>query len=57
MKDRQPAGIGEHAAPDRSDDRWNDQYPQLGTAPIPIEPYISGEYFALGSGLITNKGR
>ncbi|MGH7961130.1 MAG: aromatic ring-hydroxylating oxygenase subunit alpha [Candidatus Binatia bacterium] len=27
--------------------RWHDQYPELGTDPIPIEPYISPEYFAL----------
>ncbi len=47
MKDRQPTGAGENAAPDRSDDRWNDKYPHLGTAPIPIEPYISREYFTL----------
>ena len=47
MKDRQPTGTGEHAAPDQSDDRWNDKYPHLGTAPIPIEPYTSREYFAL----------
>ena len=47
MQDRQPNGTGESAAPDRSDDRWNDKYPPLGIAPIPIEPYISREYFAL----------
>lgn len=27
--------------------RWHAQYPELGTGPIPIEPYISPEYFAL----------
>ncbi len=47
MKDRQPIGTGENAAPDQSNDRWNDKYPHLGTDPIPIEPYISREYFAL----------
>lgn len=27
--------------------RWHDQYPELGTGPVPIEPYVSEEYFAL----------
>lgn len=26
---------------------WHARYPELGTEPIPIEPYISAEYFAL----------
>src|SRR6266540_1377063 len=26
---------------------WHAQYPELGTGPVPIEPYISQEYFAL----------
>jgi phenylpropionate dioxygenase-like ring-hydroxylating dioxygenase large terminal subunit len=26
---------------------WHAQYPELGTEPVPIEPYISPEYFAL----------
>jgi phenylpropionate dioxygenase-like ring-hydroxylating dioxygenase large terminal subunit len=25
--------------------KWHDRYPELGTGPIPIEPYISREYF------------
>src|SRR5215467_9850127 len=25
--------------------KWHDRYPELGTKPIPIEPYISREYF------------
>ena len=32
---------------DPIDDRWNDKYPDLGKEPIPIEPYISREYFEL----------
>jgi phenylpropionate dioxygenase-like ring-hydroxylating dioxygenase large terminal subunit len=37
----------------RSDDTapngktWHAQYPELGTGPVPIEPYISPEYFEL----------
>ncbi len=27
--------------------RWHDDYPELGTGPVPTEPYISEEYFAL----------
>ena len=26
-------------------DKWHDRYPELGTGPIPVEPYISREYF------------
>ena len=26
-------------------DKWHDRYPELGTGPIPIEPYISRAYF------------
>jgi phenylpropionate dioxygenase-like ring-hydroxylating dioxygenase large terminal subunit len=26
---------------------WHNQHPELGTAPVPIEPYISQEYFEL----------
>lgn len=26
--------------------KWHERYPELGTGPIPIEPYISREYFA-----------
>ena len=25
--------------------KWHDRYPELGTGPISIEPYISREYF------------
>jgi phenylpropionate dioxygenase-like ring-hydroxylating dioxygenase large terminal subunit len=25
--------------------KWHDSYPELGTGPIPIEPYVSREYF------------
>ena len=25
--------------------KWHDRYPELGTGPLPIEPYISREYF------------
>lgn len=27
--------------------KWHDQYPELGTGPVPIEPIISPEYFEL----------
>ena len=27
--------------------KWHDLYPELGTGPVPIEPYISQEYFEL----------
>ena len=26
---------------------WTKKYPQLGTAPLSTEPYVSEEYFAL----------
>lgn len=29
------------------EDRWSDQYPELGTEPVPIEPYVSRKYFEL----------
>ncbi len=25
--------------------KWHDRYPELGTGPIPVEPYVSPEYF------------
>ena len=25
--------------------KWHSRYPELGTGPLPIEPYISREYF------------
>jgi hypothetical protein len=25
--------------------KWHDLYPELGTGPVPIEPYISEEYY------------
>jgi len=27
--------------------KWHERYPELGTAPVPIEPYISPEFFEL----------
>ena len=47
MKNGQPNGSGGNGANDQIDDRWNDKYPHLGTESIPIEPYISKEYFEL----------
>ena len=47
MKDIQPNGTGRNGATDQIDDRWNNKYPYLGTEPIPLEPYISREYFEL----------
>lgn len=34
-------------APWLTDKRWHDDYPELGTDPIPIEPYVSPEHFEL----------
>lgn len=28
-----------------SHNKWHDRYPELGTGPIPIEPYVSRAYF------------
>lgn len=33
--------------PTRDNQHWAEAYPQLGTGPLPTEPYISEEYFAL----------
>jgi nitrite reductase/ring-hydroxylating ferredoxin subunit len=30
-----------------NDRKWHSQYPELGTNPVPIEPYISPEFFEL----------
>jgi phenylpropionate dioxygenase-like ring-hydroxylating dioxygenase large terminal subunit len=30
-----------------NDKKWHSQYPELGTDPVPIEPYISPEFFEL----------
>jgi hypothetical protein len=30
-----------------NDRKWHSQYPELGTDPVPIEPYISPEFFEL----------
>jgi phenylpropionate dioxygenase-like ring-hydroxylating dioxygenase large terminal subunit len=35
--------------------KWHDRYPELGTGPIPIEPYISREYFEQEQALIFRK--
>ena len=35
--------------------KWHDLYPELGTGPIPIEPYISREYFEKEQALIFRK--
>jgi len=35
--------------------KWHDLYPELGTGPIPIEPYISCEYFERERELIFRK--
>lgn len=35
--------------------RWHDRYPELGTGPIPIEPYISRAYFEEERELIFRK--
>jgi phenylpropionate dioxygenase-like ring-hydroxylating dioxygenase large terminal subunit len=44
------------AAVDQSTDkRWHDRYPELGTGPIPLEPYISREYFEKERDLIFRK--
>ena len=33
------------ALPRAQGKKWHDLYPELGTGPIPIEPYVSREYF------------
>jgi len=44
------------AVPKTSNDkRWHDIYPELGTDPIPIEPYTSHEYFEKERALIFRK--
>ncbi|MFT4581997.1 MAG: phenylpropionate dioxygenase-like ring-hydroxylating dioxygenase large terminal subunit [Gammaproteobacteria bacterium] len=30
---------------ENSDTKWHDRYPELGTGPLPIEPYVSPEFF------------
>ncbi len=35
--------------------KWHDLYPELGTGPIPIEPYISREFFEKEQALIFRK--
>jgi hypothetical protein len=35
--------------------KWHEQYPELGTGPIPIEPYVSREYFEKERALIFRK--
>jgi hypothetical protein len=35
--------------------KWHDLYPELGTGPIPIEPYVSREYFEKEQALIFRK--
>jgi phenylpropionate dioxygenase-like ring-hydroxylating dioxygenase large terminal subunit len=37
----------EHGSAAVNGKKWHDQHPELGTAPVPIEPYISQEYFNL----------
>ncbi len=32
---------------DPRSDRWDEKYPELGTEPIPIEPFVSERYFEL----------
>lgn len=36
-----------HVKTNLSDKRWARVYPELGTGPVPAEPYISPEYFTL----------
>jgi phenylpropionate dioxygenase-like ring-hydroxylating dioxygenase large terminal subunit len=43
------------ALPIANGGKWHDLYPELGTAPIPVEPYISREYFELERDLIFRK--
>src|SRR3954451_141571 len=37
----------EHGSAAVNGKKWHDQHPELGTGPVPIEPYISQEYFNL----------
>ena len=34
---------------------WTERYPELGTGPLPVAPYISPHYFALERARIFNK--
>jgi phenylpropionate dioxygenase-like ring-hydroxylating dioxygenase large terminal subunit len=43
------------ALPGPKSKKWHDLYPQLGTGPIPIEPYVSREYFEKERDLIFRK--
>src|SRR3984893_15374865 len=36
-------------------EKWHDIYPELGTEPIPINPYVSHEYFERERALIFRK--
>ena len=38
-----------------SGEKWHDIYPELGTEPIPIDPYVSHEYFEKERALIFRK--
>src|SRR5579859_4546315 len=35
--------------------RWHNLYPELGTGPVPIEPYVSQDYFERERALIFRK--
>ena len=43
------------ALPNVNETKWHDLYPELGTGPIPIEPYVSREYFEKERALIFRK--
>ncbi|HLW69871.1 MAG TPA: aromatic ring-hydroxylating dioxygenase subunit alpha [Candidatus Binataceae bacterium] len=43
------------ARPLANDRKWHDLYPELGTAPVPIAPYVSREYFEREQALIFRK--
>lgn len=41
--------------PIASDRKWHHLYPELGTGPVPIAPYISREYYEREQALIFRK--
>jgi phenylpropionate dioxygenase-like ring-hydroxylating dioxygenase large terminal subunit len=46
------AATSQNIAGDR---KWHDLYPELGTGPVPIEPYVSREYYEREQALIFRK--
>jgi phenylpropionate dioxygenase-like ring-hydroxylating dioxygenase large terminal subunit len=39
--------MAEAQSPYKAPKRYHSQYPEMGTGPVPIEPYVSADYYAL----------